>query len=87
MQGFPAWLWAILGAILPILYQSLFAKFPGWLKFVACWGFSVLVTVFVGLVFLHYTPAQLLQAVAWIIAASQAVYELLVKPAAKRFKL
>lgn len=83
-EGFPIWLWTILGVVLPIVYQSFIAKMPGFYKFVITWGFSALIVVIVGLLFLHYSPAQLLGAFAWVIAATQAVYHLLVKPAAKR---
>jgi len=84
-NGFPAWLWAALSIVLPVLYQGFFSKFPGWLKFILCWGASALIVVAVGVLALHYTtPGQFLAAFAWLVAAIQAVYELLVKPAARR---
>ena len=84
--GFPVWLWGILSILLPLLYQSFLSKFPGWLKFVCSWGLSAVVVIVVGFAFLHFTsPAQFLAAFAWLVAAMQAVYSLLVKPAVKWF--
>ena len=79
-NGFPTWLWAILGAVLPVLYQKLFSKFPGAIKYIMTWGLSALIVVVVAVVFLHYSPGQILQAMAWLIAAMQSVYTLFLKP-------
>ncbi len=84
-NGFPAWLWAALSVLLPVLYQSFLGRFPGWLKFILCWGISAIIVVVVGFVSLHYTsPAQFLVAFAWLVASIQAVYSLLVKPIARQ---
>ncbi len=81
--GFPDWFWLVLGAVLPWLYQVLLSPLPGWARFVLSWGLSAAISVLVGVVFLHYGLSELLRNFAWLVAASQAVYELLVKPAAK----
>lgn len=82
-QGVPPVFWAILGVILPWIFQTFLSRLPGWLKFVASWGICFVVVAFVGFVFLHYTPAQFLAAVGWLILVMQAVYQLMTKPAAK----
>ena len=88
MSGFPDWLTAALAVVLPILYQKLYSKLPGFVKWLVTWGTSAIITVVVGVVFLHYnSPGQFLAAYAWLLAACQFVYQLLVKPAAARARL
>jgi len=85
-QGFPGWLWVVLGAVLPIIYQTFLSKLPGYLKFTLSWGLSAAVVVLVGFVFLHYSPGQFLMAFVWVVGAMQAVYSLMVKPAVKALR-
>jgi FtsH-binding integral membrane protein len=83
-EGFPVWLWTVLGVILPLVYQSFLGKRPGTVKFLISWGLSALIVVLVGVIFLHYTPGQFLTAFVWVVAAMQAVYSLLVKPVVRK---
>ncbi|GEM_PF-2932501 len=71
--GFPPVLWAVLGALLPWFYGAILGKLPGWLKFVASWGTSLVICVLVGLLLLHYSAGQLLQSIGWLVLAMQAV--------------
>ena len=82
--GFPVWFWTILGVVLPLAYQSFLSKLPGPVKFLTSWGVSALIVVLVGVLILHYSPAQLVGAFVWLVASMQAVYTLMVKPAVKR---
>jgi len=82
-QGVPPVLWAILGAILPWVFQTFLSKLPGWLKFLASWGISFVVVALVGFVFLHYSVPQFLAAIGWVIVVMQAVYQMMTKPAIK----
>ena len=79
--GFPPVLWTVLGALLPWLYGAFLGKLPGWLKFIASWGTALVICALVGLLLLHYSPAQLLQSIGWLVLAMQAVYQLMTKPA------
>lgn len=81
--GFPDWLWAVLGVILPLIYQTFVGKLPGFVKFLVSWGISAVLVIAVGLIFLHYTPGQIVVNFAWLVACMQAVYSLMVKPVAK----
>lgn len=83
-NGFPVWLWTVLGVVLPLVYQSFLGKLPGVVKFLVTWGISALIVVLVGVLVFHYSPGQFLGAFVWLVASMQAVYSLFVKPAAKR---
>ena len=82
-QGVPPVLWAVLGAILPWVFQTFLAKLPGWLKFVVSWGICFAVVALVGFLFMHYSVPQFLAAIGWVIVVMQAVYQMMTKPAAK----
>ena len=85
--GFPEWLWAVLSIVLPLVYQAILRPLPGWLKFICSWALSVVVVAIVGIVFLHFTSVgQFLAAFAWLVAAMQAVYSLIVKPIAHKVR-
>ena len=83
-QGFPSWLWVVLGAVLPVIYQTFLSKLPGFLKFTVSWGITALIVVLVGVVVLHYNAGQFFTAFVWVVAAMQAVYRLMVKPLARK---
>ena len=82
-QGVPPVLWAVLGAVLPWLFQTFLVKLPGWLKFLASWGICFVIVALVGFVFLHYSVGQFLAAIGWVLVVMQAVYQMMTKPAAK----
>jgi len=82
-QGVPPVLWAVLGAVLPWVFQAFLAKLPGWLKFLASWGICFAVVALVGFVFLHYSVGQFLAAIGWVLVVMQAVYQMMTKPTAK----
>ena len=82
-KGVPPVLWAVLGAVLPWLYETFLRKLPGWLRFVTSWGISFVIVALVGFLFLHYSVGQFLAAIGWVLVVMQAVYQLMTKPAAK----
>ena len=86
-KGVPPVLWAVLGAVLPWLYETFLQKLPGWLRFVTSWGISFVIVALVGFLFLHYSVGQFLAAIGWVLVVMQAVYQLMTKPAAKAKKL
>lgn len=80
----PEWFWVVGGAILPVIYQAVLSKLPGWLKFVVTWGVSALLVIVVSLLVFGWNLPALLSHLAWVLATMQAVYSLFVKPVARK---
>ena len=81
--GWPNIVWALLGVVLPWLYQALFAKLPSWLRFVAAWGLTFAIVAVVDLVLLHWSLGQFAASIAIVITVMQSIYQLMTKPATK----
>lgn len=81
--GWPNVLWALLGVMLPWIYQALFSKLPGWLRFIGAWGLTFAIVAVVDLVLLHWSIGQFAASIAIVITIMQSVYQLMIKPAAK----
>lgn len=82
-QGWPNILWALLGILLPWVWQHFLVKFPGWARYILSWGITLGIVVFVDLVLLHWTFGQLLGSIGAIVIVMQSVYQLWTKPVAK----
>jgi len=81
--GWPNIVWALLGVVLPWIYQALFIKLPSWLRFVAAWGLTFAIVAVVDLVLLHWSLGQFAASIAVVITVMQSIYQLMTKPAAK----
>jgi hypothetical protein len=81
--GWPNVLWALLGIILPWIYQTFLKKLPGWLRFVASWGITFALVAVVDLVLLHWSLGQFLASIGIVVSVMQSVYQLWTKPKAK----
>jgi 4-hydroxybenzoate polyprenyltransferase len=82
-QGVPPLVWALLGLILPWIYETFLKKFPGWLRLITSWGLSFILVAIIGFVFLRYSLTEFLAAIGSLVIIMQAVYQLMTKPAAK----
>jgi len=81
--GWPNVMWALLGILMPWVYNAFFSKLPGWLRFVVTWGITFGLVAVVDLVLLHWSLGQFLASIGIVISVMQSVYQLWTKQAAK----